>query len=142
MDSRTEHGARGRITTHVLDTGTGRPAAGLPLRLLRREPSGWVELGRFRTDADGRCAAPLLEGEALQAGCYEILFEVSAWRDVHPGEPGHAHAAGDAEAPSAASFGRGFYDTIPIRFRVTDPGAHHHVPLILAPFGYSTYRGS
>ncbi len=109
----------GRITTHVLDTATGAPAAGLRLDLNRREKGGWEALGRFRTDAAGRCE-PLLAGEALRAGTYEIVFHVADWRQ------------------GAA----GFYDAIPIRFVVADPLSHHHVPLILSPFGYSTYRGS
>ena len=114
----------GRLTTHVLDTATGRPGAGLGIVLSRLEDGRRVELGRHRTNADGRCEAPLLHGAALRAGLYELLFEVAAWRRADPGS-----------AP-------GFYDEIPIRFRVTDPGAHHHVPLILSPFGYATYRGS
>jgi len=112
--------ASGRLTTHVLDTATGRPAAGLSLTLFRLDGDARSAVGRFRTNADGRCDGPLLEGSALAAGLYELLFHVAAWRE-------------GAE---------GFYDDIPIRFRVTDPASHHHVPLILSPFGYSTYRGS
>lgn len=110
----------GRLTTHVLDTATGRPGAGLELTLVRLEDDGATRLGRFVTNRDGRCDAPLLQGAALVAGLYELTFHVAGWR-------------GDAP---------GFYDEIPIRFRVADPSAHHHVPLILSPFGYSTYRGS
>ncbi len=105
----------GRLTTHVLDTATGRPAAGMRLSL-RRMDAGMV--GAFVTNADGRCDAPLLAGDALVAGAYELVFHVGEWR------------AG------------GFYDEVPVRFRVADPAGHYHVPLILAPFGYSTYRGS
>ena len=114
----------GRLTTHVLDTATGRPAAGLRLDLFRLEGATRHHLGGFRTNADGRCDAPLLAGAALTAGEYEIVFAVGEWRA----------AQGAAEA--------GFYDAVPIRFRVGDPAGHYHVPLILAPFGYSTYRGS
>jgi 5-hydroxyisourate hydrolase len=110
----------GRVTVHVLDTARGRPGAGMGLELFRLDGGGRVSLGRWATNADGRCDAPLLAGEALTAGVYEILFDVASWR-------------------GAAA---GFYDTIPIRFHVTDPASHHHIPLILAPFGYSTYRGS
>ena len=110
----------GRITTHVLDTAAGAPAAGVALELNRHQDGSWHPLGRFRTNADGRCDAPLLEGEALRAGLYEIVFHVGDWRRGAPG----------------------FYDAIPIRFTVRDPHAQHHVPLILSPFGYSTYRGS
>jgi len=114
----------GRLTVHVLDTARGRPAAGLRLDLYRLEESARRHLGSWRTNADGRCDAPLLAGAALAAGSYEIVFDVAGWR-----------AAGrQAEA--------GFYDTVPVRFRIDDPAAHTHVPLLLAPYGYSTYRGS
>lgn len=116
----TDPQAGGRITTHVLDTASGRPAAGM-LVTLERLP-GRERLGQWRTDADGRCGAPLLQGAALVVGEYEISFDVAGWR-AGSGQPG-------------------FYDSVPIRFRVTDPNAHHHVPLILSPFGYATYRGS
>ncbi len=108
----------GRLTTHVLDTATGLPARGLRLALFRLPER--EQVGAFVTNADGRCDAPLLEGGAFTAGVYELVFDVAAWRDGAPG----------------------FYDAIPIRFRVTDPAAHHHVPLLLSPFGYATYRGS
>ena len=111
--------AGGRITTHLLDIAKGAPVAGLTLELSRETAGTWQRLGCFVTNADGRPETPLLEGEAMQAGLYELLFHVAPWRD-----------------------GAGFYDTIPVRFRVSDPTAHHHVPLILSPFGYSTYRGS
>lgn len=110
----------GRITTHVLDVAAGAPATGLELTLSLHDDGGWRMLGRFSTNPDGRCDSPLLEGEALRAGLYEIVFHVGRWRGGRPG----------------------FYDTIPIRFTVGDASAHHHVPLILSPFGYSTYRGS
>jgi len=114
----------GRLTTHVLDTATGQPAAGLPLTLLRVEDGVATVVARFHTNEDGRCDAPLLAGDVLQPGMYEIVFQVGAWR------------AG-LGAPEV-----GFYHDIPIRFRVGDPNGHYHVPLILSPFGYSTYRGS
>lgn len=114
----------GRLTTHVLDTAGGRPAAGLPLDLFRLEGAMRHHLGGFRTNADGRCDAPLLAGAALSVGTFEIVFAVGAWR----------------AAQGAA--GEGFYDEVPIRFRIADTSGHYHVPLILAPFGYSTYRGS
>ena len=113
----------GRLTVHVLDTAQGRPAAGMALTLTRILPAPEA-LGTFRTNADGRCDAPLLEGAALQAGIYEITFAVGAWRD----------ASGEADG--------GFYDLVPIRFRIVDAAAHHHVPLLISPYGYSTYRGS
>ena len=120
----TAHAGAGRLTTHVLDTAEGRPAAGLGLTLARLIGAEWRILARLHTNADGRCDAPLLAGEALLPGQYEIVFHVGAWREKH------------------AAPGTGFYEDIPIRFRVADPHGHYHVPLILAPFGYSTYRGS
>lgn len=108
----------GRLTTHVLDTATGKPAEGMSLDLYRLVEDERLKLGSFRTNADGRCDTPLLAGAALAIGDYELVFAVGAWR------PG------------------GFYNDVPIRFSVADPAANYHVPLILAPFGYSTYRGS
>jgi 5-hydroxyisourate hydrolase len=117
-------GSGGRLTTHVLDTAEGKPAVGLSLTLSRIEGAEHRPLGRFRTNADGRADTPLLAGDALRPGEYEIVFQVGAWRAAR-GEPGV-----------------GFYENIPIRFRVADPHGHYHVPLIVSPFGYSTYRGS
>jgi 5-hydroxyisourate hydrolase len=114
----------GRLTVHVLDTARGRPAAGLRLDLFRLDRAARQHLGTWRTNTDGRCDGPLLEGAALEAGSYAIVFDVAGWRA----------ALGEPEP--------GFYDEVPIRFRITDPAAHYHVPLILAPYGYSTYRGS
>jgi 5-hydroxyisourate hydrolase len=114
----------GRLTVHVLDTARGRPAAGLRLELFRLDPAVRQHLGTWQTNADGRCDGPLLAGAAFVAGSYEIVFDVAGWRA----------ALGQPEA--------GFYDTVPVRFRITDPAANYHVPLLLAPFGYSTYRGS
>lgn len=105
------------LTVHVLDTARGVPAAGMELALSR----GGIVLRRAATNADGRCDAPLLTGTDLEPGTYEIAFDVAAWR-----------AAAD----------EGFYDRITIRFRVgADPG-HVHIPLLLSPYSYSTYRGS
>jgi 5-hydroxyisourate hydrolase len=119
-----DHVAGGYLTVHALDTALGRPAAGLPLSLFRIKNEVRSRLGTWRTNADGRCEAPLLEGAALTPGTYEIVFNVGAWRET----AGHDDA--------------GFYDLIPIRFRVTDPAVHYHIPLLVSPYGYSTYRGS
>jgi 5-hydroxyisourate hydrolase len=116
--------APGRLTVHALDTARGNPAVDLPLSLFRLEGDARSLLLTWRTNADGRCDAPLLSGEALRPGCYEVVFDVAAWR------------VANAEAEA------GFYDLIPIRFRVTDASAHYHIPLLLSPFGYTTYRGS
>ena len=116
--------APGRLTVHALDTALGRPAVGLPLSLFRIGNALRTQLGAWHTNDDGRCDAPLLAGETLTTGTYEIVFNVGAWRD----------RLGQAD--------QGFYDLVPIRFRVTDPAVHYHIPLLISPYGYSTYRGS
>ena len=116
--------ATGRLTLHVLDTAGGRPAAGLALSLYRLIGETRELLSAQSTNLDGRCDAPLLAGDTLQPGRYEIVFDIASWRAMQ----------GEAE-PS-------FYDLIPIRFRITDTTAHYHIPLLLSPFGYVTYRGS
>jgi 5-hydroxyisourate hydrolase len=115
----------GRLTTHVLDVRLGQPARGLAFTLFRIVGTDRLKLTEGRTNDDGRAANPLLEGEAMVAGLYELGFAVGAYQ---------AHfLEGDAA---------GFYDIITIRFRIGDVHAHYHVPLLLSPFGYSTYRGS
>lgn len=115
----------GRLTTHVLDTAVGRPAAGLAIELWRLD--GDAELiGRFETNSDGRVDQPLLGPDQIRTGVYELKFLAGDYlRKVTPGlaEPL-------------------FLDVIPIRFGISDAGAHYHVPLLISPFGYSTYRGS
>lgn len=113
----------GRLTTHVLDTAHGRPAAGLALALIG--PDG-EELTSTCTNSDGRCDAPLLDGEAMKPGTYELRFAV--------GDYFRANGLNAGQPP--------FLDIVPIRFGIDDPGQHYHVPLLLAPYGYSTYRGS
>jgi len=112
----------GYLTTHVLDTAAGRPAAGLEIALYRLEGAARAELARMTTNADGRTDAPILPADAFAPGTYELLFEAGAY----------LRATG---APDA------FLDAVPVRFRMLEP-AHYHVPLLLSPFGYSTYRGS
>jgi 5-hydroxyisourate hydrolase len=104
------------ITTHVLDTTAGRPAAGVPVLLERRTPEGWQREGSGVTDADGRLRTLLPADVSLAAGEYRITF--------------------DTRARSA------FYPSVSVQFTVDDPVQHYHVPLLLSPFGYSTYRGS
>ncbi|WP_394836230.1 hydroxyisourate hydrolase [Pendulispora rubella] len=118
------------ITTHVLDTARGRPAAGVPIRLDRRTVQNgpqaslregtWTELGRGVTDADGRLRDLLRE--PLVAGEYRLTF--------------------DTETYFAAAGTEGFFREVQIAFLVREAASHHHVPLLLSPFGYSTYRGS
>ncbi|GAN78467.1 hydroxyisourate hydrolase [Acidisphaera rubrifaciens] len=113
-----------RLTVHVLDTAAGLPAAGLDLTLERLDDAGGrTLLARVRTNDDGRSDAPLLAGAAMLPGVYEITYDVGAWQRRRGVPPG-------------------FYETIPLRIRVTDDTAHVHVPLLLSPFGYTTYRGS
>ncbi|PZS37010.1 MAG: hydroxyisourate hydrolase [Pseudonocardiales bacterium] len=104
------------ISTHVLDAVTGRPAAGLEVTLRTRADDGWHELTRRGTDSDGRVADLAREAGA---GVYQLTFGTEAYLG--------------AEA---------FYPEVVVVFRVTDADAHHHVPLLLSPFAYSTYRGS
>jgi 5-hydroxyisourate hydrolase len=117
--------AGGRLTTHVLDTARGRPAAGLALSLFRLDGDARDELVRAETNADGRSPAPLLAGDDCRAGTYELVF-----------------AAGDYLRRTGADLAEPpFLDEVVIRFGMAG-GAHTHVPLLLSPFGYSTYRGS
>ena len=117
----------GRLSTHVLDTARGRPAAGLRLELFHLDPASGerTPLKAVRTNADGRTDAPLLEGEELEATTYEIVFDVGGY---------FAAEAGVSDPP--------FLGLVPIRFGVADASAHYHVPLLASPWSYSTYRGS
>lgn len=116
----------GRLTTHVLDTANGVPASGMTVELLAIAESGEEMLARVTTNDDGRCDGPLLEGEAFVPGVYELRF--------HAGAYFRARGTG---LPDPA-----FLDLIPIRFGIADAAEHYHVPLLLSPFAYSTYRGS
>jgi 5-hydroxyisourate hydrolase len=109
------------VSTHVLDTARGQPAAGIPVTLSHRETTGaWEVVGNGITDADGRVRE--LSGDALEAGDYRLAFDTAPYFKV---------------AGTAA-----FFPEVLVVFKVTDPSAHHHVPLLLSPFGYSTYRGT
>jgi 5-hydroxyisourate hydrolase len=109
------------LTTHVLDTATGLPASGLNLVLSRRQGDTWTELAKGTTNNDGRVSPLLAEGE-LSPGVYRMHFDTGAW--------------------FAATGSQGFYPWVDVVFEVTDSTRHHHVPLLLSPYGYSTYRGS
>ncbi|MFG0242522.1 MAG: hydroxyisourate hydrolase [Phycisphaerales bacterium JB054] len=123
----------GRLTTHVLDTALGRPAEGLALTLWRASGQTGADdfelIGSAVTNADGRVDAPLLEGDAFTAGIYELRFEAGAYLCARHG--------GEQALPDPL-----FLDVIPLRFGIAEPHAHYHVPLLLSPYGYSTYRGS
>jgi 5-hydroxyisourate hydrolase len=112
-----------RITTHVLDTSRGRPAAGVGVTLEAQTAAGdWLVVGRGATDADGRLKTLTGEGEAIVEGAYRLTFEIEAY-----------FAALGVET---------FYPLAVVVFRVRDAAEHHHVPLLVSPFGHSTYRGS
>lgn len=112
------------LTTHVLDQAAGRPAADVTVWLSRREGSDLVERAEFRTDGDGR--ARLVAGEDLQVGGYRLEFSIGA----------HFAAIGAAVTDPP------FLDVVVIDFAVSDVTQHYHVPLLVSPYGYSTYRGS
>jgi 5-hydroxyisourate hydrolase len=116
----------GKLTTHVLDTAHGRPGAGIRLELFRIEGDTRRSLKRALTNADGRCDAPLIEGEAFCKGEYELVFH-----------------AGDYFTGAGVSLpDPRFVDRVVLRFGVADPNADYHVPLLVSPWAYSTYRGS
>ncbi|MEL6217849.1 MAG: hydroxyisourate hydrolase [Pseudomonadota bacterium] len=112
----------GYLTTHVLDTAHGRPAVGVPFQLFRLLDGQRFLLGKFETNADGRTDRPILPQEDFALGTYELAYQAGIY----------LRAVGASDA---------FLQEIPIRFTMTEP-AHYHVPLLLSPYGYSTYRGS
>lgn len=115
----------GRLTTHVLDTANGRPGVGIAVTLYRLD-GGRRELLRTLTNHDGRCDQPLLQGEAFEAGSYELVF-----------------AAGDYFRSLGAALPEPlFVDEVVLRFGIADAAQHYHVPLLVSPWSYSTYRGS
>jgi 5-hydroxyisourate hydrolase len=110
------------ITTHVLDTSQGRPAAGVPVTLEVEVAGGWELVGKGTTDKDGRVSDLVPEEITPAAGVYRLIFDTARY-----------FAAREVE---------GFYPQVTIVFKLRDPAQHYHVPLLLSPFGYSTYRGS
>ncbi len=115
----------GYLTTHVLDTARGRPAAGMKIMLYRIEGDARVPLGMKVTNDDGRTDGPILPEAEFKIGVYELEFLAGEWQD----------------ATNVATESPRFLDVIPIRFGMSEH-AHYHVPLLISPFGYSTYRGS
>ncbi len=112
-----------RVTTHVLDTAAGRPAAGVGLVLeARADDGGWLRVAAGMTDDDGRSGDLLAGDGARTAGVYRLVFATGAY--LH------------------ARHGAGFYPEVSVVFTVDTPDDHYHVPLLLSPYGYSTYRGS
>lgn len=115
----------GRLTTHVLDTTRGTPARSVRIELQRAVGAGFETIAEARTNEDGRCDRPLLEGDALVPGTYQLLF--------HIGDYFRAGAGAEASP---------FLDIVPIRFSIAAGQGHYHVPLVATPWSYSTYRGS
>jgi 5-hydroxyisourate hydrolase len=119
----------GKLSTHVLDTAHGRPATGVAITLWRRSANGeWQHLLATATNTDGRTDAPLLAGADLLPGIYELRFQVGAYFA--------------AQGETAAAGAIPFLDEIPVRFGLADATANHHVPLLVTPWSYGTYRGS
>jgi 5-hydroxyisourate hydrolase len=116
----------GRLTTHVLDTMNGCPAAGMAVALYRLDGAAATLVKAFALDADGRAGAPLLEGADLRAGRYRLVFDVAGYF--------RARGAALPEPP--------FIERVPVEFGIADAAAHYHVPLLATPWSYSTYRGS
>ncbi len=110
------------ITTHILDISTGFPARGVPVTLECLTPSGWLPLGSGMTDNDGRLRDLISPEAVFMAGSYRLIFETGAYFTGQNIE--------------------GFFPQVTVEFTVRDAGRHYHVPLLLSPFGYSTYRGS
>lgn len=117
----------GRLSTHVLDTANGRPAAGMKIELYRLDAGGArVLVKSATTNNDGRTEAPLLIDAAFAVGAYELEFDVAAYF--------RAKGTATADPP--------FLTTVPLRFSMAEPGGNYHVPLLVSPWSYSTYRGS
>ncbi len=118
--------ADGYLTTHVLDTAKGCPAQGLVIWLYRVTGNSHTKIAEVTTNADGRTDGPILPKGAFKTGTYELVF----------------HAGDYLRATEQAGADPLFLDQVPIRFGLSDADAHYHVPLLLSPYGYSTYRGS
>lgn len=116
----------GRLSTHVLDTMHGKPAAGVHISLYRIDDDEQILVKSATTNADGRTDAPLLSGAEVEPGIYELMFEI-----------GDYFRSRNASLPEPA-----FLDAVPIRFGIADADGHYHVPLLVSPWSYSTYRGS
>lgn len=114
------HAPSAVLTTHVLNMGTGRPGEGMRIELLRVEGASARKLDEVTTNADGRCDGPVLTTESVEVGTYRLDFHVGEYLGLQ----------------------NGYLDIVPIEFSIADAAGHYHVPLLLAPWGYSTYRGA
>jgi 5-hydroxyisourate hydrolase len=115
-----------KLSTHVLDISQGKPGAGVGIELYAVDDGGRTLLKSAVTNDDGRCSAPLLEGEALRPGRYELVFAA-----------GDYFAAQGLDLPEPR-----FIDRVTLAFGIADPAQNYHVPLVVSPWAYSTYRGS
>ncbi|MDC0181509.1 MAG: hydroxyisourate hydrolase [Candidatus Pseudothioglobus sp.] len=113
----------GKLTTHILDTSMGTPAQGVEIKLYKRNDSSLKLINSAKTNEDGRCNEPLLSGDLFEEGCYEIEFNI-----------GHYYATKEIDCP--------FLKDVVIRFYISNSDENYHVPLLISPFSYSTYRGS
>jgi 5-hydroxyisourate hydrolase len=111
-----------RVSTHVLDVAEGRPAKGVPVRLERRVAADWVVVSSSRTDGDGRCSQLLPDDELLPPGLYRLAFDTASYHLEHKNE--------------------GLYPVVEVTFLVREGESQFHIPLLLSPYGYTTYRGS
>ncbi len=116
----------GRLTTHVLDTANGRPGAGILVDLYRIDGENREHLASFETNDDGRSAEPLLQGDFLRVGTYELIFHAGAY---------FRRIGADLADPR-------FVDDVVVRFGISEPDQHYHVPILVSPWSYTTYRGS
>ncbi len=116
----------GKLTTHVLDSANGCPAAGMKIEFAVLENGAWVDLKVLHTNADGRTDTPLLTAGEMREGEFRLLFHVAEY-----------FRAKGARLPDPP-----FLDCVPVRFGIADPSVHYHVPLLCSPWSYSTYRGS
>ncbi|MGB0848509.1 MAG: hydroxyisourate hydrolase [Thiolinea sp.] len=116
----------GKLTTHVLDTANGCPAAGIKVTLYRIDDGHRTFIKETVTNDDGRCDAPILNDDEIAVAGWELVFETATY----------FAAKGNQLAEPA------FLDIVPIRFGIADASAHYHVPLLVSPWSYSTYRGS
>jgi 5-hydroxyisourate hydrolase len=132
----------GKLSTHVLDTAAGRPAAGLKIQLWKIAANERQLLKEVMTNQDGRTVTSLLSGEELIPGVYELVFHVGPY---FQNQSRHHLAEADPSRQSLAKAETGedlFLNDVPVRFRILNPGENYHIPLLVSPWSYTTYRGS